>query len=353
MVAEPDADRVPSDILAAALGLSPDAVEPVPVAGRVHLHWRVTCPDGAVRLIRVPRMSHLGLSPRANLTYAIEAFRRMAPSGSVPRLHRVLRVSTDLPWGAVVVDRIEGAPPALPGDLPAIARAVAAIHRLPVPDPAGRRPLVDPTDPVAYLLGVVREQLAAAAPALATRIRTLLDEEFETARRAADVLPDRPAATLTVSDCHPGNFRIVVGGEAVLLDVERPTYDSPTIDLAHASLPTSLTWDPAVTGTATRSDIVAFHRAWAAATPPALAARVRRDVLLYRRLIWLRTTTWACAWALRERVIDRLAAGLDDDPGDLPPLARRLARFIDPAMMEQARSGWTGADAFDPEELIP
>lgn len=329
--------------LAAALAVAEDAIAADPVEGRVHRHWRLS----GGRLVRVPRMSHLGLSPRRNLIYAAQAFRRMAPSGAAPRLHGVLRVSSGLPWGALVVDDVDGVVPALPTDLPSIGRALAAIHRLPVP--TLRSPFVDPSDPLAYLLSVARGQLEPVRDRLEGEARRILEEEIAWAEALIAKRPSRPGPSLVAADTHPGNFRIRPDGSAVLLDVERPVYDSAGVDLAHASLPTSLAWDPAVTGVAERADIVAFHTAWAAAVPAELAESVRPWVLPYRRLIWLRTTSWACAWAAR----NDLSAALESADAATSGLARRLARFVDPAMMEKARSGWIGDRAFSGEELIP
>ena len=332
--------------LAAALGLPVDRVAAAPVPGRVHDHWRVETAAGP-RLVRVPKLSHLGLAPRAALAYEAQAFRRAAPGGSTPRLHAILRVAPALPWGALVVDAVDGRPPRLPDDLPALGRALAGVHGLPVPPPPRRRPLLDPADPVGYLIGVVRDQLAPVRDRLAAPVARLLEAELATA--AAAVPAARPAPALALADTHPGNFLVRPDGTAVMVDVERPVYDSPAVDLAHASLPTSLSWDPAVTGSVGRADVVAFHTAWAAAVPAAVAAAVRRCVLPYRRLVWLRTTSWACAWAAR----NDLAAALGSaEPATAGP-ARRLARFVDPAMMEAAREQWAGAGAFNAEELIP
>lgn len=330
-------------VLASALGVSEASIAAEPVEGRVHRHWRLT--GGC--LVREPRMSHLGLSPRRNLIYAAQAFRRMAPSGAVPELHGVLRVSAELPWGALVVEDVEGAVPALPRDLPALGRGLAAIHRLPVP--ARRAPFVDPSDPLAYLLTVARGQLEPVQDRLDGDVRRILEEEIAWAQALIAERPARPRPCLVAADTHPGNFRIRADGSAVLLDVERPVYDSAAVDLAHASLPTSLAWDPAVSGGAERADIVVFHNAWAADVPRELADAARPWILPYRRLIWLRTTSWACAWAARNDLASALASADAATSG----LARRLARFVDPAMMEQARSGWIGSRAFSREELVP
>jgi hypothetical protein len=343
MVTDPDPDGASREALAAALDVTPDTICATPEDGRVHRHWRLR--DG--RLLRVPRMSHLGLPPRANLIYAAKAFRRMTPSGSVPRLHRVLRVSPTLPWGALLVDGVAGRAPRLPGDMPAIGRALGSIHRLPLP--ARRAPFVDPADPLSYLLRVAEDQLRPVSDRLEPEAHRILAAEIVWATDLIAAAPPRPQPALVAADTHPGNFRMLDDGRAVLLDVERPVYDSPAVDLAHASLPTSLSWDPAVRGTAGRADVVAFHTAWRATVPDGLADAVRAWVLPYRRLIWLRTTSWACAWAAR----NDLTAALASTDAATSGLARRLARFVDPAMMEEARAGWTGSAAFSGEELIP
>lgn len=332
--------------IATALGVAVERLAAAPIPGRVHDHWRLDGCDPAL-MVRVPKLSHLGLRPRPALRYEAQAFRRAAPGGTTPRLHAILRVRPALPWGALVVDAVDGRPPHLPDDLAALGRALAGVHALPLPPPERRQPLLDPEDPVGYLLTVVAGQLDPVRGRLAPAARRLLEHEIAAAARAA---PDaRPEPRLALSDTHPGNFRIRPDGAAVMLDVERPLYDSPALDLAHASLPTSLAWDAAVTGAAGRTDLVGFHNAWAAAVPRALADAVRPHVLAYRRLVWLRTTSWACAWAARNDLASALASA---EPATAGP-ARRLARFVDPAMMEAARAQWAGAGAFTAEELVP
>ena len=333
--------------LAAALRVPPERLAGRPLPGRVHDHWRLAMPDGPDRLVRVPKLSHLGLGPRPALIYEAEAFRRAGPGGTTPLLHAILRVGPALPRGALVVDAVDGRPPRLPDDLPALGRALAGVHAIALPSPARRRPLLDPADPVGYLLSVISEQLDPVRDRLAPAALRLLDAEFAAA--AAGGGGPRPEPRLALADTHPGNFLVRSDGSAVMVDVERPVYDSPAVDLAHASLPTSLSWDPAVGGTAGRADIAGFHAAWAAAVPRPLALAVRPHVLAYRRLVWLRTTSWACAWAAR----NDLAAALASPEPATAGLARRLARFVDPAMMEAARGQWTGPEAFTGEELIP
>jgi hypothetical protein len=345
----PSADQA-REILARALDLPLEQVATAPIPGRVHDHWPlVDSPTGENRLVRVARMSHLGLPPTENLAYAEAAFRRAGPSGAVPRLHRVLPVSDALPWGALLVERVEGRTPemtnGLTGDLPAIARALAAIHAIPAPEGEARAPILDPVDPVGYLLEVAERQLAGlwddipADAAAIMRDETAWARGFAEEMRAAGRVPPK---VLAFADTHPGNFRIRRDGSAVLLDVERPVYDCPGLDLAHASLPTSLIWDPEVRGgeDVTDSDVRAFHAIWAEALGSLgrgdLAAATEPWITPYRRLVWLRTTSWACAWAARNDLADALRS----PDAAKSALARRLARFVDPEMMERARAWW-------------
>jgi len=330
----PDAVR---SALATALDVDPAAIGEEPIRGRVHDHWRLG--DGL--LARVPRMSHLGLAPADNLAYAEAAFRRAAPSGAVPRLDQVLPVSIALPWGALIVEEVGGRTVRLPEDLARIATALAALHAEPLPVAADRAPILDPLDPIGYVIEVVNRQLDGLEGRVSEDAARILEEERAWAGAFADATRRTgrvPPKVLAFADTHPGNFRIVADGvgneRAVLIDVERPVYDGPGIDLAHASLPTSLIWDPAVVGgdQVGVADIRAFHETWSRAVPATLASEAEPWITPQRRLIWLRTTSWACAWAARN--------GLWSGSGETTPLARRLARFVDPSMMEKARDWW-------------
>ena len=72
----------------------------------------------------------LRLPPAANLDYQAASFARAAESGQVPLLHAAISPRQGIPWGALVISEIEGGAP-FPGGLPAIARALAALHSVP------------------------------------------------------------------------------------------------------------------------------------------------------------------------------------------------------------------------------
>jgi aminoglycoside phosphotransferase (APT) family kinase protein len=75
--------------------------------------------------------------------------------------------------------------------------------------------------------------------------------------------PGRPEVTLVAFDAHPGNFIVRADGSAVLVDLEKCRYSHPGLDLAHATLYTSTTWDIEGRCVLSPSEVAAFYRAWA------------------------------------------------------------------------------------------
>lgn len=280
--------------------LPTDALEPMPLKGVAHDHVRLR---GHGLVARIPRWSQMGLDPLAALDHQATAFRRAEASGHTPRLHAVLPPADGLPMGALLVTEIEGHTPRLPADMPAIARALAALHRLPVPDADDRAPLPAPADPAWALLAQVERQAGWFADArLSPEARRLIAEELEAARAThldGGPASDGPAPlTMVGVDVHPGNFLIDGAGKAWFTDLEKLQYGHPAMDLAHASLYSSTKWDPAVDTALTDAEIAGFHAAWAAAVPKALADAVWPGLKPLRRLTWLRTLSWMARWSV-------------------------------------------------------
>lgn len=327
--------------LAAALhgaGLGGTALEPLPLKGVAHDHVRLA---GRGLVARLPRWSQQGLEAAANLAYQAEAFRRAAPSGHTPELVAVLPPDPHgLPMGGLVVTEVRGRPPRLPDDMGAIARALAALHALPLPPAAARPPLLAPADPAAALLEQVERQAAAFdAAGLEPAARRLLDGELEAARRS------RPAAPVPVALCgadtHPGNFLIDAAGTAWFTDLEKAHYSLPAIDLAHASLPTSTRWAPEVDAELSGAEVAGFVAAWAAAVPGDLADAVVPWLVPMRRLTWLRTMTWMARWkvagaALSHGMPEKLRTHLD----------ARVVDIFRPAVIERVRGDWRTESGF-------
>lgn len=329
-------------------GVGLDALQPMQVGGIAHDHLRVA---GRGAVLRVPRLSQFGMAPEENLAYQAACFERAQPSGHTPRLLGVIPAGPALPFGALVVEEIVGRAVSLPGDLSGIAEALAAIHALPVPPPAERAPLRDHREPVAATLDVILAQAEHLHDArLPPESLAAIAEELGWARQfAAEIAAGLVAAgqpvRLVATDAHPGNFMIETRGRPVLVDLEKMLYGAPAIDLAHATLYTSTTWEPATAAALGIEQVAGFYRDYLARLPQSLAAALRPWLLPMRRITWLRTLTWMIRWRA-------ISAARPDDPAlggwswaRLNPALRahylaRVEDFTDPETIRRIRSEW-------------
>jgi hypothetical protein len=342
-----DSDSLDPRVLAAALarlpglaGVAAADLEPMPQKGVAHAHFRVGR-HGLV--LRVPRLSQWALAAAENLAYQAECFRRAAPSGATPKLEAVLPITDTMPRGALLVEEIAGRPPRLPGDLAAIAAALARLHALPLPAPDTRKPLVDHESggAIAGTLAVIERQAPALDDAdLAQATLDALREELAWARglAATSTAADQPIA-LVGTDTHPGNFVIRPNGEAILVDLEKALYGSPAIDLAHCSLVTSTTWDIDVQAVLSRGETIAFYRDYLTRAGDAAAARLRPFLAPARRLTWLRTTMWCVRWRVAAATTADWSA-TRIDPVLLAHMERRITAFCQPEFVAAARAEW-------------
>jgi aminoglycoside phosphotransferase (APT) family kinase protein len=315
----------------------------VPLPGRGVAHDHFACEGAAIggveAVLRVPQLSQWGMAPERQLAYEAAAFTRAAPSGTTPRFLGTLPVQEDLPMGALVVERIGGAKPRLPQDLPALAASLARIHTLTLPPAAERAPLLVHDDPVAETLRAIREQAAFVGEAgLAPEAAAAIAAELARAESGGAAARPPPILTLTGSDTHPGNFLIEPGGRAVFVDLEKALYGNPAVDLAHATLYTSTMWDPDSAAALSTADTAAFYAAYFVSVPAPLAAAVRPWALPLRRLIWLRTLTWCVRW----RVLSRSPGGWSKArlaPDHAAHIERTVADYIDPERIKRIRAG--------------
>ncbi|EWY38453.1 aminoglycoside phosphotransferase [Skermanella stibiiresistens SB22] len=340
-------------------GVPLEALALLPTTGLAHDHVRV---GGMGVLLRVPKQSQLGLPASDNLTYQAACFERCGPGGHVPGLRAVLLPDETVPMGALVVDEIKGRPPMLPADLPAIIRALASIHSLPIPpSPAGRRPLRDHADPVGETLReVTRHAAHLDAAGLRPEARRAIDGELawaaEFARRDT-----RPPITLISFDAHPGNYLVTDTGTAVLVDLEKARYGAAGFDLAHATLYTSTTWDVACHAVLGTADLAAAYEHWLNAVPTALARASLPWLLPLRRVMWLWSVTWSAKWRVESKAeakpLKHQASDAEDWSADLSDaalvdhVANRVADFLDPVTIAAIRSEWLDANPLT--DLLP
>lgn len=300
-VTDPPLDRLAGAVAEAlhrqGLVAAQALLEPLADTGLAHWHLRI---PGTGWLARVPKQSQVGLPPAAHLAYEAACFERAQAGGRSPRLHGTLAPSAALPHGALLVDEIVGRPARLPADLPALVDALAALHRLPLPAPQARAPLQSAADPLRALCDEIEAQAVhldrvGLAPASRTRIdaeRNLL------ARRCAGVA--RPRISLIAFDGHPGNFVVDAYGRAWLVDLEKARYGHPAVDLAHATLYTSTTWDRASHAVLSQDEVATACELWCERV--AASALERSWVVPLRRAMWLWSVTWCAKWrALSDR----------------------------------------------------
>ncbi len=273
--------------------------------GLAHDHVRIT---GSGLLARIPKQSQMGLNPADNLAYQAACFERAAAGGHAPRLSGVLAPSAVLPRGALLVQEITGRTAVLPADLPAIVQALAALHALALPSPQARRPLLDDGDALAALYeelaGQAQYLAAAAVPASVAQAVTQELQRLN-ALCAAD---DRPPRHLIAFDGHPGNFIVKDSGRAVLVDLEKCRYSYPALDIAHATLYTSTTWDIETRAELTPGQVRGAYATWADAVGPRVAGPAQAWHVPLRRAMWLWSVTWCAKW----RVLSAADAPADD-----------------------------------------
>jgi len=318
--------------LVAALAAAGIAARPEPMAdtGLAHAHFRL---PGAGLIARLPKQSQMRLGAAENLAYQAACFTRASASGHAPRLHAVLPPSDALPRGGLVVEEIKGRPARLPEDLPAIMAALAAIHSLPVPD--ARAPLLDPADPLSDLLDEITaqaEHLHAAEPAT----RAIIERHIAALRDLADGEP-RPPRRLISFDAHPGNFLIDGRGRAILVDLEKCRYGAPQLDLAHATLYTSTTWDVACHAVLSIDEVARAHACWLEALGDAPWAGAAAGWLVpMRRAMWLWSMTWCAKWRVLSARAARGGAGGEDwstehsDAALVAHVRGRVDHYLDP-----------------------
>lgn len=312
-------------------------LEPLPDKGLAHHHVRLV---GAGALARIPKQSQLGLGAVANLAYQRACFERAGVSGFTPRLEGVLQPSADLPRGALLVQEIVGRSVLLPADLQSMARTLASLHALVLPPVSARAPLLDAVDPLTALADEITEQAAyVSTVSLDKEVALTLNREQARLRCLCNVTA-RPERRLIAFDAHPGNFMVDGQGRAVLVDLEKCRYSYPGLDLAHATLYTSTTWDVGTRASLRVRELLEFYAAWSAAAGP-LGAGAQAWHLPLRRAMWL----WSISWCVKWRSLSGLPAaatadGEDwaaerSDAGLIAHVRERVNHYLSPGVVGQ------------------
>jgi len=315
--------------------LSENSLVPLERKGLAHAHLRIT---GGRALARIPLAAFGGLGAQASLEREAECFARAQVSDATPRLLGILPVSAELPFGALVVDDIPGSAPRLPAELPAIASALAAIHKLKLPDAAARAPIESPADPIGDIVAGIDANLKFADKAnLDPKVKLAFGHEIVWAKDFAATNAKR-FATLTralcLVDTHPGNFVAAPGARAYAVDLEKCIYGLPGLDVVHAIILPSTSWDPDCAATLDSGQIDGFLRAWANKVGDPIARETASLLRPFRRLIWLRTTSVF----LRFKV-EGTHKALDPRPAE--HAQRAIDAALDPATVASQRKAWS------------
>ncbi len=306
-------------------------------------------------LARIPKQSQMALSPLANLTYQTACFQRAAPSGATPRFIRRLAPEPDLPMGALIVEAIEGGPVSLPEHAPAIAFSLAALHRLALPPRKQRAPLFNAEQAFTEALAEIsRQSLFLDHAVIAEDSRTAILDEVAMARRDLALFEASallPPLTLISFDAHPGNFILRPDGRAILVDLEKCRYSCPALDLAHATLYTSTSWDKEAQGDLSHSDMADFYECWQQNIPGSLLEAMRPFYLPMRRLMWLWSVTWCAKWQVKQREntdphssTENWSATLSEE-ALIRHVADRTNHYLHPETIHKIRQDWRGSNA--------
>jgi aminoglycoside phosphotransferase (APT) family kinase protein len=128
---------------------------------------------------------------------------------------------------------------------------------------------------------------------LAPAARARIDAERDLLTRCC-ASPARPRTTLIAFDGHPGNFVVDAHGHAWLVDLEKARYGHPAVDLAHATLYTSTTWDIVSHAVLSTAEVASACDRWCERV--AADAAERSWVVPLRRAMWLWSVTWCAKW---------------------------------------------------------
>jgi len=325
-------------------------LEVLPDSGLAHTHVRLV---GHGALARIPKQSQMNLAARENLAYQATCFERAGRSGHTPALLGRLPPSAALPRGALIVEEIIGRGAVLPDDLTAIVTALAHIHQLPLPAGDARAPLMSAADPMTALLVEIETQASYLnAAQIGSTTRRCIKAEIDRYRTLC-AGSARPPLSLISFDAHPGNFMVRAEGReegrAVLVDLEKCRYSHASLDLAHATLYTSTTWDVTNSAVLSVGEVAGAYADWSRAMSLSAAVWNYGNAwndwhawhMPLRRAMWLWSITWCAKWRVVSAPASPVTVPGEDwstqlsEPALIAHVRGRVDHYLSASVVEQ------------------
>ena len=274
-----------------AAGIDPGTPELMPDTGLAHDHVRL---GGTGWIARLPKQSQMQLGAAENLAYQAACFERASASGHAPRLRPCCRPPRRCPAAGSSWRRSRGAPRGCPATCRRSWRRSRRSMACRCPRrPRARRCSTRPIrSPICWRKSTRRPRICRPRTA---DTRAIIERHLKALRDLAGAAA-RPPQRLISFDAHPGNFLITPSGRAVLVDLEKARYSAPPLDLAHATLYTSTTWDVASHAVLSPHEVAQACHDWLAHLPEAERAAQRGWILPMRRAMWLWSMTWCAKW---------------------------------------------------------
>jgi aminoglycoside phosphotransferase (APT) family kinase protein len=263
--------------------------------GVSHSHFQL---GSSKWLLRVPRLSQMNLTPEAQLILQKAGFERARDSGATPDLLTIIPISQEFPRGALVVERIAGRIPKNPSELPCLARSLAAIHSIPLPQSEIRAPIETLQNPLVSIVQQAETTLKLYLPQtkIGTKARDAIISRLNDVLSMVEDYSELSPEALCVSDTHPGNFIIRPSGDACFVDLEKPVYGCPALDLAHTVIKVAAGWDPDAAMSPNSRERDSFTQAWLESVPDEIADNNAPRIKPFRQAVWLRTIGFFMRW---------------------------------------------------------
>lgn len=275
-------------------------LHPIASRGLAHDHIRL---GETPWIARIPRGNQLGMDADEYLDLQYSIYERMEPSGVTPKPKGLIRPSKDLPNGALIIEYINGRAVKDVNDLPAIAKSLAELHKMPIPGEV--KPLSKAEHPLAGQTFLLHEVFNDAfnSNAVSEGVRALMKKERADIAKELETLMAQNDApfSLVGGDSHLGNYLIDDIGKAWLVDLEFAAYDLALVDLADAFLNITSQLDPTIQIMLSDKDRGALYNVWAECVGSDFAKSVSDFMPLTERMVNLRTVAWLGYWVSEGR----------------------------------------------------